>query len=337
MVTVTIQAKADQVIIDTDHLNVRSGPGTNFEKINQVHTNETYQIIQIQDEWVEIEIGEGSGWITTEYVTIEEELSINDDQSENEEKNHPTTITISHDNTHVRSGPSVDEDIVMYVEKGQQFEATSENKDWYKISLDEGSTGYIFKDLIGENQPKMNNHLKGKTIVIDAGHGGRDVGAISINGTYEKHFTMKTTAELTHTLTALGANVVLTRSNDEYIGLASRPLLSNVSEADAFVSIHYNSYTASTTVDGIDTYYYNDYDKRLAELVQKEIIHGTNDNDRGINFGDFQVIRQNHQPSLLLELGFISNPEKEELLLTNGYQKRLVKGISSGLEKYFTP
>ncbi len=342
MVTTTIftTVYANQAIIETNHLNVRSGPGTHFEKIDQVNTNEIYQIIQIQDDWVEIEINGNSGWITTEYITIEQETEEQSSETENDNQNYnkrssvQTTITISHENTHIRKGPSVDEEIIMFANKDQQFEVISENEDWYEITTDDGS-GYIFKKLIDQKQSNAGNHLQNKTIVIDAGHGGRDVGAIGINGIYEKTFTMKTVAELTQTLRTLGANVILTRNNDDYIRLASRPLLANVSNADAFLSIHYNSFTDLTTVDGIDTYYYHDYDKMFANTVQQEIIYGTNENDRGINYGDFQVLRQNHQPSLLLELGFISNPEKEQLLLTNGYQSKLVKGITTGLEKHF--
>src|SRR5690625_30225 len=100
---------------------------------------------------------------------------------------------------------------------------------------------------------------------------------------------MKTTSVLTYTLTALGANVILTRNNDEYIRFASRPLLSNVSQSDAFLSIHYTSFTDLTSVDGIDTYYYHDYDMEYASLIQNEIIHVTNEHDRGIHYGEFQL------------------------------------------------
>lgn len=337
----SVPVKADQVIINTDHLNVRSGPGTHFEKIAQVNTNETYPIIQLQDDWIEIEIGDSSGWVTTEYITIEQDSDVINHQDQNETQVEDTipskqsTITISHENTQVRSGASVNDEIIMFAKQNEQFEVTSETEEWYEIVTDQG-TGYIFKKLIDQNQSDVSNHLQGKTIVIDAGHGGRDVGAISINETYEKTFTMKTTAELTHTLTTLGAHVMLTRNNDDYIRLASRPLLANISDADAFLSIHYNSFTDLTSVDGIDTYYYHNNDKGFANTLQNEIIHATNDHDRGIHHGDFQVLRQNHQPSLLVELGFISNPEKEQLLLTTGYQQKLVKGITTGLEKYFT-
>lgn len=339
--TMATTAHADQAIIETDHLNVRTGPGTNFEKIDQVNTNEKYQIIQIQGDWVEIELGDQSGWITAEYITIEQQSQPDNIEEEKESSNGHTTapstqtsITISHENTQIRKGPSIDDEIITFVEKDQQLEVISENENWYEVMID-GTTGFVFKELINHSHSNPVNHLENKTIVIDAGHGGRDVGAIGINGTYEKTFTMKTTSELTNTLTILGANVILTRSSDDYIRLASRPMLANVSNADAFLSIHYNSFTDLTSVDGIDTYYYHDYDKTFADTIQNEIIYGTNDNDRGIHHGNFQVLRQNHQPALLLELGFISNPEKEKLLLTNGYQNKLVQGITTGLYKYF--
>lgn len=336
---------AEQAIIEADQLNVRTGPGTHFERIHQVNTDEIYQIIQIQGDWIEIELDDGSGWITSEYITIDqqsEESAANNGEDEkdipekedNKTPNGQTSLTISNENTQIRKGPSVDYEIIMYAKKDQQFEVISEEEKWYEVVVNEG-TGYIFKGLIDHQQSNVGNHLQNRTIVIDAGHGGHDVGAIGINGSYEKDHTLKTTSELTTTLTMLGANVILTRSNDDYIRLASRPILANVYHADAFLSIHYNSFTDLATVSGIDTYYYDDHDENFANIVQKELIQVTDANDRGVNYGDFQVLRQTLQPGLLLELGFISNPEKEELLSTNGYQRKLVKGITTGLEKYF--
>lgn len=335
IIGISTTVNADQATIETDQLNVRTGPGTHFDQINQVNINEVYPIIQIQDDWVEIEIDGGSGWITAEYITIEQENEENIQETEhNKTPSTQASLIITHENTHIRKGPSVDYDILMYANKDQEFEVISEDENWYEVSIDD-SPGYIFKDLIDHTQSNIGNHLQNKTIVIDAGHGGHDVGAVSVSGTYEKSFTLKTTSELATTLTMLGANVVLTRHNDDYIRLASRPMLANIYDTDAFISIHYNSFTDQATVDGIDTYYYDNYDENLAKTIQKELIFGTEEIDRGINYGDFQVIRQSHQPSLLLELGFISNPEKDKLLSTSGYQRKLVKGITTGLENYF--
>lgn len=345
----TTTTHADQAIIEADQLNVRTGPGTNFEKSNQVNTDEVYQIIKIEGDWVEIEIDGDSGWVTTEYVTIEQhpEDNNNNDNENNVDEKKPqeeeqeetpstqTTIIISNENTQIRKGPSVDHEIILLAKKDEEFEVISEDENWYEVTIDKG-TGYVFKKLVDNTNLTSSNHLENKTIVIDAGHGGHDVGAISINDTYEKDLTLKSTTELATTLRMLGANVILTRNNDDYIRLISRPILANVYSADALISIHYNSFPESTSVKGIDTYYYNDFDKDFANIIQQELIHSTDAIDRGVHYGDFQVLRQSLQPSLLLELGFMSNPETEQLLMTNDYQGKLVKGITTGLDKYFS-
>lgn len=331
-------AFANEAIINNDHLNVRTGPGTDFDKVDQVHTNEVYPIIQTKGEWVEIQLNDQSGWVMTEYITIEQE---EDEEVEESEKHVyvPTAATddsvqIVIDNTHIREGPSTDDKITLFAEKDDIFTIVSEDDDWYEVELKRG-TGYLFKKLV-QQQTNQINHLQGKKIVIDAGHGGRDVGSISISELYEKDFTLKSSIALKETLTMLGANVVLTRENDDYIRLASRPALSNIHTADAFISIHYNSFPDLASVSGIDTYYYDDHDQQLAQIIQQEIINETEANDRGIDYGNFQVLRQNFQPSVLLELGFISNENEEQLLLTNAYQEKIVNGIVSGLTKYFS-
>lgn len=324
---------ANEAIINSDHVNVRTGPSTDFDKVIQVHTNEVYPVIQVKGEWVEIQVDDQSGWVTSEYITIE--------QKENDVENTyvPATVTddsirISHDNTHIREGPSTDDKIILFTKQNDIFTVVSEDEHWYEIEIDQG-TGYLFKKLV-QQQTDQTNHLKGKTIVIDAGHGGRDVGSISISERYEKDFTLKSTLFLKETLAMLGANVILTRENDDYIRLASRPSLSNFHTADAFISIHYNSFPDLASVSGIDTYYYDDHDQQLAQIIQQEIINATEANDRGIDYGNFQVLRQNFQPSVLLELGFLSNNTEEQLLLTNAYQEKIVSGIISGLTKYFS-
>ena len=338
--TITTEVHANDAIIDSDQVNIRTGPGTEFEIIKQAHTDEIYPILQVQGEWIEIQLTDISGWIISDYITILEESEvINDNDNDDVKEYNPNvvkdlSIIIQSDNTHIRNGPSTDHEIIHFANKGTEFEVVSEDVNWYEVVIDD-TTGYLFKSLVTKHQSVSSNNLSNKTIVIDAGHGGRDVGAIGANGAFEKDITAKTAYELKQTLTTLGAEVILTRTNDEYTRLASRPTLANLHDTDAFISIHYNSYFESPSVMGIDTYYYADYNKQLANTIQKEIINETDANDRGIGFGDFQVLRQSFQPAVLLELGFMSNSDKEQLLLTNTYQKKLVKGITNGLLKYF--
>lgn len=331
---------ADQATITSDNLNIRNGPGTNFDIIGQANTDVTYQVIGEQDEWVQIKLEEESGWVTKEYIAIEKESSnANSDHptsalDESSNTNEQKTITIQFDNTQLRNGPSTEHDIIYFADKGTKYEVISEKDNWYKIASSD-FTGYVFKQLVNKDKTAPSAGIKNKTIVIDAGHGGRDVGAIGATGVFEKKIAYLTARELEQELTILGANVILTRSEDEFISLGSRTSFSNINDTDAFISIHYNSVPELPNVTGVETYYYHKQNKDLATYIQREAIKETNANDRGTTFGNFFVIRQNFKPSVLIELGFISNEEKEALLGTTAYQQKIVLGIVNGLRKYF--
>lgn len=246
------------------------------------------------------------------------------------------SIRIPQNNTQLRDKPSTDGDIIYFADEEEEFDIASIHQDWYKVT-NKSATGFVLKQLVKKERPDSDsaNPLDDKTIVIDAGHGGQDVGAIGTGGIFEKNITYKTAIELKQKLVMLGANAVFTRQGDKYISLSSRAGLSNIS-ADAFISIHYNSAPESPDVSGIGTYYYQQNDKDMAEMIQQEVIKVINGEDRGTAFGDFQVLRQNFKPAVLVELGFISHPEEERLLLTNAYQQRLVSGVINGMEKYFS-
>ncbi|WP_240510195.1 N-acetylmuramoyl-L-alanine amidase [Virgibacillus profundi] len=319
------QVYADQAVINVDGLNIRSGPGTDYDSIGKANTDDVYQIIQQADEWVEIQFGDQTGWVTTEYLSIKAES--NEDFTEK-------TITIQHDNTQIRSGPSTDNDIIHFADQGTTYDVISEKGEWYEITKDD-FTGFILKQLVEKDETSSTTGFTNKTIVIDAGHGGRDVGAIGATGSYEKNIAFLTANELAQELSTLGAEVLLTRPEDEFISLGSRVSFANIMDTDAFVSIHYNSVPNLPNVSGIETYYYHEQNQGLANYVQKEIIKETDAENRGTTHGDFFVIRQTLKPSVLLELGFMSNEEKEALLHTTPYQKKLVTGIVNGLGKYF--
>ncbi|UJL48265.1 N-acetylmuramoyl-L-alanine amidase [Virgibacillus sp. NKC19-16] len=322
----SIPVHADQAVINEDNLNIRNGPGTEFEQIGQANMDEVYTVIDRQNDWVEIELDEGTGWIITEYITI------NNDQQDFTEK----TITIQQDNTQLRNGPSTDYDIIHFADKDDTYNVIADEGDWYEVAI-ENFTGFILKKLVDENQgtPSSSSGFENKTIVIDAGHGGRDVGAIGASGAFEKDIAYLTAHELAHELTILGAEVLLTRPEDEFISLGSRVSFANTMDTDVFLSLHYNSVPELPEVTGAETYYYHEQNKELASYVQKEIIKETEADNRGTTNENLFVIRQSLKPSLLLELGFISNAEKESLLETNAYQKKLVTGIVNGLGKYF--
>lgn len=332
---------AEQAVIQTDHLNVRSGPGTDYERIAQVHTGEVYPIIKKENNWVQIKLVNGAGWITTDYVSIiplEQEPDIHQDESLHTEEslNNETsvnTVIIKNDQTHIRNGPSTDEEIIGFVKKGTVLSVLAIENDWYKVQF-EDQHGYIYQPLVDE-EISLSNNFRNKTIVIDAGHGGRDIGAFGASGTYEKDLTIITANQLVETLSIFGADVILTRKNGDYVRLGSRSVLPNIKDADVFLSIHYNSFPEMPSVTGIGTFYYANYSRPLANTLQQRLIEKTDAVDRGIAYGNYLVLRQSFKPAALLELGFISNSEEEQILWDNHYQTSLTSGIVSGLATYF--
>ncbi|MFS0751338.1 N-acetylmuramoyl-L-alanine amidase [Oceanobacillus sp. 1P07AA] len=319
---------ANTAIVNGEGVNVRSGPGSEYDSIGNVNDGQSYPLVQQQNDWVEIDYNGESGWVSQEYINIERT------EQEYDEIDSDSAETM-YNNTHLRSGPSVNDAIIEYVDQGTILNIVHSEKEWLEVEYEE-STAFVHRDFVTDTTKLPNNDgFKNKTIVIDPGHGGRDVGAIGTSNTYEKDFTFLTAQELASELTYLGADVHLTRSHDEFISLNSRASYTNFVDTDAFISIHYNSVADLPDVTGIETFYYSDQMKPLAESVHQGMVRASGDEDRGISYGDFQILRLSLQPSLLLELGFISNKEQEALLSTNGYQKQLVSGILEGLSKHF--
>lgn len=330
----TSTAFAKHATIEEDNLNVRTGPGTDFDRIGQVNSGDEYEILEETDEWIKIQYADMEGWITKEFVTINGDNELTEQtEEESTEPSSVSTVTIQQDRTHLREKASSNSDIIAFTDKDETFEVISETDNWLEITNGKVS-GFVLKDYIEQTGNEITS-LRGKTIVIDAGHGGRDVGAISVSGSYEKDITYLTARVLEQELTALGAEAIMTRQEDEFVPLESRSSLANVVETDAFISIHYNSFPEVPSVSGIESFYYHDQYESLAAYVHDGIIKETEANDRGISDQDLYVTRQTLKPGILLELGFISNKASDELLHSTGYQQKIVTGIINGLQRYF--
>ena len=187
--------------------------------------------------------------------------------------------------------------------------------------------------------------LKGKTIVLDAGHGGSDPGAIGASGLREKDVTLPITKFLKKELEDKGAKVFMTRMTDVDVckpGASDRDELQarvNVAEknnCDAFVSIHINA-SSNRTVGGFSTYYHpkTQYDNKLARLIQTKLAKNFSVNDLGVREAGFYVIKRSSMPACLVELCFISNPREEKLMQSGWFRKKAAAMIADGIEEYF--
>lgn len=181
------------------------------------------------------------------------------------------------------------------------------------------------------------------TIVIDAGHGGKDPGAISPNGTKEKDVNLIIALKTRDLLESLGYNVIMTRTGDTYPGLYERSGMANSNNADIFVSIHHNS-IANSEINGLEILYCprdkgprkTDEQYPLADAVLKGILSSTGGVDRGIRQRpDIIVTREADMPAILVEVGYLTNAQEEARILNDAHQNKVVSGLVSGIQNYF--
>lgn len=190
--------------------------------------------------------------------------------------------------------------------------------------------------------------LKGKIICIDPGHGGTDVGAIGHIGgkdVYEKNITLSIALPLRDMLTSAGAKVVMTRDTDKDVygpwadadpELQARCEIANEAHADAFVSIHIDSFSNSS-VDGTTAYYNakSSKDLLLAQMMHQATMNSLSIPDRGVKSNDFYVNVYTTMPSVLMEMGFITNDHRVKMLTSSWGPRGIAQSLFNGLVNYF--
>jgi N-acetylmuramoyl-L-alanine amidase len=170
----------------------------------------------------------------------------------------------------------------------------------------------------------------GTTIVLDAGHGGTDPGA-QRGDIQEKAITLEIVDKLRRALESKGIHTQLTRGDDTFVSLEDRVKVTNRLNPDAFVSIHINSLETNTTTTGIETYYQNEQSKDLAKLIHQSLVTGLSAPDRGVRKARFYVINHTPVPAILAEVGFISNKDERDKLISSDYQNQIASAVADGV------
>lgn len=176
-----------------------------------------------------------------------------------------------------------------------------------------------------------------KTIVIDPGHGGTDPGAIGSTGLQEKAVVLDISKRVATQLQAMGAEVILTRSEDITVSLPERVKITSNARADAFISIHANA-SRSGGPTGTETLFADTVpmSKVLAEHIQTALVSQIRQFDRGARErNDLMVIREVKCPACLVEVVFMSNLAEELLLLDPAFREKAARGIVNGTVSYF--
>ncbi|MGP6139713.1 MULTISPECIES: N-acetylmuramoyl-L-alanine amidase [unclassified Jeotgalibaca] len=330
--------------VNENSVNVRSENNEEAEIVGTANTGETFTLLYEENGWSQIHYNNQAAWVLSELVTItagtlpaESEMTSSDNMITDMNGN----VTVLQDSVNVRSGPTLQDAIIEVASAGDVYTYVAASGDFVEVLTADGQTGYVANWLV-ENQssigqqpvPAITTTLSEATIVIDPGHGGADPGAIG-DYLYEKQATMDTANIIAKKLEAVGANVILTRTGDDSISLEERAYISNSHSADLFISIHYDSTPEGVYATGTTTYYYADSDNYIAELVNDELGSNLPLENNGTRFGNYLVLRENAQPALLLELGYMSNPDDVAAFNAPYYQELVADSILNALTEYF--
>lgn len=174
------------------------------------------------------------------------------------------------------------------------------------------------------------------TIVIDPGHGGKDPGSTGVSGQFEKAFTLSLSQKLAALLkTDTRFLVFMTRDDDSFLSSESlfRPQFANDLDADMFISIHGNTFE-SPDASGTESFYYHDESMPFAEIIHKHAAEATGFTDRGYKQEGYYVIRETEMPSVLIEIGYMTNPDNEREMWKDDFQNRVAQAIVNGINEY---
>ncbi|WP_202080178.1 SH3 domain-containing protein [Caldalkalibacillus salinus] len=319
-----------RVEVETSILNVRSNGSLEAAIIDQLSQGTIVEVIDEQNEWYHVQYDEHKGWIA-KWLTSQVS-----DQVSNQPK-----VTILNHGTNLREGPSTDHKVVGRANQGDEFAVLETKGDWFQILLSDGSKAYVAgwivsaKGIDNIEREGIDQYLKGKNIVIDPGHGGRDVGAEgSYFNTLEKVINLDVSQLLKEKFKAAGSEVKMTRASDRFITLQQRVDASINDKADVFLSIHHNT-NSDSRINGSITYFHSKADRQLANYVQRELVKNNGLNDLKARQGNFFVLRENPRPSVLVEIGFLSNRQDEMKIRQSRFQEQSANGIFYGIAEYF--
>lgn len=223
-------------------------------------------------------------------------------------------------------------------------------------SISDADAQYVVDPLV---RPSAYLGARGaRTVVLDAGHGGKDPGSMSRSGYKEKDLAFDIVLRVKAHLAAAGVRVVLTRDIDRFWELEDRPYLAARGGGDLFVSIHMNS-ALSRSVQGIETFVtaaencpptaesklsgrypavpnnqFNHSNTVLGNQLQRAVVGITRAVDRGLKHARFVVLRNSAMPAALIECGFLSNAQEAQKLATPSYRETVALGIAQGILNY---
>lgn len=169
-----------------------------------------------------------------------------------------------------------------------------------------------------------------QTVIIDAGHGGHDQGGIPGQRACEKALALDVANRLGNILKEEGVKTIMTRRDDVFVPLPQRVAVANAHPGALFVSIHFNS-GLRRGANGFETYFYNSKAAPVASNIYTELYRVRQGEKRGVKRRALYVLRKSRTPAVLVECGFLTNPQEAALCLTPAYREKLAQAIAKGI------
>jgi N-acetylmuramoyl-L-alanine amidase len=239
----------------------------------------------------------------------------------------------------IRSSASASSTILDKLTPGTMVNIIEIDGFWARVDHN-GISGYVHKSYLKLYSPDSKYPLKNRIIVLDPGHGYKDPGT-HYEGYKEKDIVLSVGKKVADRLRSAGAKVIMTRETDTFLELNERVEMAEDVYAELFVSLHVNSVKNNTSVKGTETYFNTSTNmngaesKLLAYEIQKQMVEQADMYDRGIKDSGFYVIKNNHIPAVLLEMGFLPNKEDREKLVSDQYQEIIAESIYQGINNYY--
>ncbi|MGY3765800.1 N-acetylmuramoyl-L-alanine amidase [Vagococcus vulneris] len=309
------------------------------EKSKTIATLKRKQAVNVTLElngWVRIHTEDNeTGWIKSS------ELAIRKSHYPSPKENEPLYVAL--DGVILRKTSNLNGESLGELDYNAKLSYVGEDKDWYHVQTKKGTLGYLQKWEVTDYQlaakdKRPNPPMAEYAVMLDAGHGGNDPGAESNDGkVFEKNVTLATALTVRDYLEDQGFSVFMTRDKDEFVPLHQIAIKSNESRADVFISMHYDSTQQANESSGTTTFYRNTQDKKLANLINNELASQLPLNNRGFGNQDYQVLRENKKPAILIELGYMNNDTDAQYAQSKKYHTFVAKAIYSGLIEFFKP
>ncbi len=238
--------------------------------------------------------------------------------------------------------------VVLFTHPGGSIYVNGENIGQTGTVITQGNTVYVAQLVIPriraalkssappkpapQYNPSFSRPLGSRTVVIDPGHGGKDPGATSYLGYYEKEVNLKVAQKIAQLLKKNGLKVILTRNSDLFIELNDRAEIANRAGADLFVSIHHNS-NRSRAHHGYTVYIApnaSEASRRAGRLIERAL-GNTGLSSNGLRTNDYRVLMRTKGPAVLVECGYLSNPSEAALLYDGSFQNRIADAVAQAI------